>query len=86
MPQRTFTLDGKRYRIPSMFSCSEIERVVNRLHVAARDKEVREEITSRTKGKSGWTEALIEKACLYALHVHRKNQALYHKVTKGVFK
>jgi hypothetical protein len=77
-----FTLDGKHYQISDHIPRGGIEWLMARLHVSTSDAEIRADICSRAT-KAGWNDALREQACLYALHCHRKNQALYRSVVSG---
>jgi len=80
---KTFTLDGKRKRLNPLVPTGQISRIVADIHIGAPDGEVVEIIAKRAKQNTGWNARLIGNAATYALHCHRKNQALYRAVMLG---
>lgn len=62
---------------------SQIEFVVDRLHVGTSDDEVAAEIRRRTKGGS-WTPARVRRAVEYAIKHHRKNRGVFSHVMRGI--
>ena len=73
---QSFTLDGKRYRLPASIPTSGIRWLVGKLHVSLSDDEVRKLIGDRTKG---WQARFATIAGHYAVKCHRDNQALVQK-------
>ena len=73
---KTFTLDGKRHRIPPELPCWQIERAVSRFHVGTPDAEITTEIRRRAEA-NGWPKKVITQGELYALKCHRDNQQLF---------
>ena len=79
---RSFTLDGVRYQLTPRAPIGDIKFLVNRMNVTASDEEVRKSIEERLFS-AGADEATATNCSLYALFVHRQNQALYQSATKG---
>ena len=73
---KTFTLDGKRHRIPKGLPCWQIERMVGRFHVGTPDVEITAEIRRRAEA-NGWPKSVTRQGELYALRCHRENQSLF---------
>ncbi len=79
---KSFTLDGKRYRLDSLVPAGSIRWLVARHRVSLADAEVELAMAYRCSGKE-WSEKLCLQACAYALKCHRDNQGLYTRVMLG---
>lgn len=74
MATKSFTLDGKRYRLPPNIPTADIRYMIGNRHVAEPDAEIRELMAARTRT---WSAELQNIATLYALRCHRANQHLF---------
>jgi hypothetical protein len=72
-------LNATRLSLPH----SQIEFVVDRLHVGTSDDEVAAEIRKRAKG-GAWTPARVRRAVEYAIKHHHKNRGLFSHVMRGI--
>lgn len=83
---KSFTLDGKRYRLSCRVPVVEVKYLAQFWHVSTTDDEIRDIIRRRAMGKSprgDWTERAIVTTQNYALSLHRTNQRLYRYVQRG---
>lgn len=78
MNPKSFTLEGKRYKLLPVIPIQQISWLVQRMHVSALDADVRDSIVQRVGSNSGWTKQAIEQAQHYAVKCHRDNQALFN--------
>jgi hypothetical protein len=86
MQPKSFSLDGKRYRIDPLIPMATIRHWVSMRHIGASDSYIEREIAesaARSKDGAQWTPSRVRQAQRYAVSCHRKNQALYTRVTKG---
>lgn len=72
---KSFTLDGKRYKLDARIPTGGIRWLMGRVHVGTPDDEVRADIRERAK-VNGWPAELVPVAEAYALKCHHDNQAL----------
>jgi len=77
---KSFTLDGKRYKLDALVPAHEIEWKVMRMHVGTSDDKVKAVFRDTADPAKGWTERLIKQAENYALYCHRANQGTYRYV------
>lgn len=83
---KSFTLDGKRYRLSNRVPVVEVDYLAGFWHVSTTDQEICDIIRRRAMGKSprgDWTERAIVATQRYALSRHRANQKLYRYVQRG---
>lgn len=73
--QKSFTLDGKSYKLPPEVPAGEISWYVARFHVSESDDDVKAKVSELVKK---WPKASQRRAAaLYALACHRRNQKLF---------
>lgn len=73
---KSFTLDGRRHRLPAAVPAAEIRWLVSRMHVANRDVAVAREILRRARS---WPRGARHAAARYAIACHRRNGDLCRK-------
>lgn len=93
MAQKSFTLDGKRYRLNALVPIWQIERMAAAWHVSTPDDDIRDiiarrinpQFTSRAFDNAPlpWTCAMVQQAMDYAVYCHRRNQRLWNYVATG---
>lgn len=80
---KSFTLDGKRYRISTTLPTGTIEYLARFWHVSTTDAEICDIIRRRAMDaprRADWPERMIAQAQRYAMSRHRANQKLYRYV------
>jgi hypothetical protein len=76
---KSFTLDGKRYRLDDKVPAPQIRYLSGFWHVAVPDVEIRE-IIERRATANRWPVQYVEQAVMFAIKCHRENQKLYRSV------
>lgn len=70
---KSFTLDGKRYKVHPMVPVADIRWLIGRQHVGDEDDKIKALISQRT---GSWPRAARDSAQTLAVWFHRKNQQL----------
>lgn len=86
MRPKSFTLDGKRYRLSPEIPLNSIAGHVARYPVGTPDEDICasiREAVGNSRDASLWTPRLILQAERLALSEHRRNQRLYAQVMGG---
>jgi hypothetical protein len=78
---KSFTLDGKRHKLDPRVPARQIQWLVDRLHVATPDEDLRGIIAKRAA--EGWPAHCLKQAQEFAVYCHRKNQKMYLFVMRG---
>ena len=72
----SITLNGKRIGIDERVPRYSVEWLIERVHVATTDDDIRADMAKRCSTNPAFTPALIRQTQAYAIWWHRKNQNL----------
>ena len=76
---KSFTVDGKRYKLGSRIPTHEIRSIVATFHVGTSDEEIMADMETRAMRVKAKPAEILQ-CQMYALKCHRENQQLYRKV------
>ena len=79
---KSFTLDGKRYKLDPVVPIGQIKWRMGHVHVGTSDEDVKSEWQKRCEQNGVTDQRIINQICHYALKCHRDNQNLYNFVQR----